>query len=196
MEVYPAYILDKKKGFFLDPRTKLLFMVVIVTLLFVAHDSLPLICALTGIPLALLMINSQWKTAAIYGVLFILAIIATYFRDIVELPPVLNGIIALLIELVVRFFPAFMMGYYIIKSTKADEFVTAMERWHITKKSFDSNCSSFSLCPHYARGGSLDNRGNENAGNTIRNTKILAFSRFSVGISAHPSSNLCCQNWR
>lgn len=34
----------------------------------------------------------------------------------------------------VRFFPAFMMGYYIIKSTKADEFVTAMERWHITKK--------------------------------------------------------------
>lgn len=134
MEVYPAYILDKKKGFFLDPRTKLLFMVVIVTLLFVAHDSLPLICALTVIPLALLMINSQWKTAAIYGVLFILAIIATYFRDIVELPPVLNGIIALLIELVVRFFPAFMMGYYIIKSTKADEFVTAMERWHITKK--------------------------------------------------------------
>ena len=110
MEVYPAYILDKKKGFFLDPRTKLLFMVVIVTLLFVAHDSLPLICALTVIPLALLMINSQWKTAAIYGVLFILAIIATYFRDIVELPPVLNGIIALLIELGCAFFSCFHDG--------------------------------------------------------------------------------------
>ena len=27
-----------------------------------------------------------------------------------------------------------MMGYYIIKSTKADEFVASMEKWHITKK--------------------------------------------------------------
>lgn len=134
MESCTEYALEKKRGFYLDPRTKLLFMVVVVTLLFVAHDSVVFVCVLTGIPLVLLLTNHQWKTATIYGVLFVLAIIFNYYRDFIEIPPVLNGIVALLIELVMRFFPGFMMGYYIIKSTKADEFVSAMERWHITKK--------------------------------------------------------------
>ena len=128
MESCTEYAMEKKRGFYLDPRTKLLFMVVVVTLLFVAHDSVVFVCVLTGIPLVLLLTNHQWKTATIYGVLFVLAIILNYYRDFIEIPPVLNGIVALLIELVMRFFPGFMMGYYIIKSTKADEFVSAMER--------------------------------------------------------------------
>lgn len=33
--------------------------------------------------------------------------------------------------MVIRLFPIFMLGYYIIESTKTDEFVAAMEKWHI-----------------------------------------------------------------
>lgn len=35
------------------------------------------------------------------------------------------------IAMVIRLFPIFMLGYYIIESTKTDEFVAAMENWHV-----------------------------------------------------------------
>lgn len=134
MNQYPIYIPEKKKGFFLDPRTKLLFMVIIATLMFVVYNNIPYICVLAGFPLLLLIMNNQKKTAVIYGGLFILAVIANYMKNVVILPQLINGIAVLLIALVMRLFPTFMMGYYIIKSTKADEFVSAMERWHVSKK--------------------------------------------------------------
>ena len=134
MNQYPAYIPEHKKGFVLDPRTKILFMVLISTLMFVVYDNVPFICVLAGLPFLLLIINKQLKTAVIYGGLFVLSIFSNYIKNIVQLPQLLNGIIVLLIALVMRLFPTFMMGYYIIKSTKADEFVSAMEKWHITKK--------------------------------------------------------------
>lgn len=95
---------------------------------------MPYICVLAGLPFLLLIVNGQKKTAVIYGSLFVLAVIANYIKDIATLPQLLNGIVVLLIALVLRLFPTFMMGYYIIKSTKADEFVSSMERWHVSKK--------------------------------------------------------------
>lgn len=134
MMQYPAYIPEKRKGFSLDPRTKLLFMVLIATLMFVVYNNMPYICVLAGLPFLLLIVNGQKKTAVIYGSLFVLAVIANYIKDIATLPQLLNCIVVLLIALVLRLFPTFMMGYYIIKSTKADEFVSSMERWHVSKK--------------------------------------------------------------
>ena len=43
----------------------------------------------------------------------------------------INMISVLLIAMVIRLFPIFMLGYYIIESTKTDEFVAAMENWHV-----------------------------------------------------------------
>lgn len=134
MEQYMSFQLPKRKGFLLDPRTKFIFMALISTLMFIVDDNIPYICVLAALPLTLLLINRQKKTAVIYGGLFILAVIANELKDIVHVPSLINGIMVLLIALVMRLFPTFMMGYYIIKSTKADEFVASMEKWHITKK--------------------------------------------------------------
>lgn len=134
MEQYAAYHPQKKGGFQLDPRTKILFMIFVTTLMFFAYEDMVLVTVFGAIPFVLLLLNKQRKTALIYGGLFILAIVAVQIKDMVTLPQVLNSILVLLIALVMRLFPTFMFGYYLIESTKANEFITAMKRWHVSEK--------------------------------------------------------------
>lgn len=129
-----ALILRKERGFWIDPRTKFLLMIFISLMMFFVYNNVSYTCALALVPFLLLVVNKQIKTCIIYGGLFVLAVIATQVKDAMELPQVLNGLLVLLLALVMRLFPTFMMGYYIINSTKADEFVSAMERWKISKK--------------------------------------------------------------
>lgn len=70
MEQYEAYQPPKKKGFYLDPRTKVLFMAFITTLMFFVYENLAMDAAVAIIPLTLLLINRQVRTALIYGGLF------------------------------------------------------------------------------------------------------------------------------
>ena len=71
------------------------------------------------------------RTALIYGGLFALAVVAKLTQGMYVLPSVLNMISVLLVAMVIRLFPIFMLGYYIIESTSTDEFVAAMEKWHV-----------------------------------------------------------------
>ena len=134
MEDYIAYMPRKRSTIELDPRTKVLFMALVTTLMFYVYENILYVTVLASIPCFLLIINKQYKTALIYGGLFVLAIIACIIRDTVYLPQVINAILVLLIALVMRLFPTFMLGYYIIKSTKVNEFVTAMKKWHVSDK--------------------------------------------------------------
>ena len=117
MERYEAYQPPAKKGFYLDPRTKILFMAFVTTLMFFVYENLAMDAVVAVIPLTLLLINRQVRTALIYGGLFALAVVAK--------------LTVLLVAMVIRLFPIFMLGYYIIESTSTDEFVAAMEKWHI-----------------------------------------------------------------
>lgn len=131
MESYRVYCPPQKTGFYLDPRTKVLFMAFITTLMFFVYENLVMDVVVALIPLVLLMINRQKKTALIYGALFGLAIIAKATQGMYTLSMVPNMIVVLLVAMVIRLFPIFMLGYYIIESTKIDEFVAAMETWHV-----------------------------------------------------------------
>ena len=131
MEKYEAYKPPKRTGFYLDPRTKLLFMAFVTTLMFFVYENLAMDAAVAIIPLTLLLINRQVRTALIYGGLFALALVAKLTQGMIVLPSALNMISVLLIAMVIRLFPIFMLGYYIIESTQTDEFVAAMEKWHV-----------------------------------------------------------------
>ena len=131
MERYEAYQPPAKKGFYLDPRTKILFMAFVTTLMFFVYENLAMDAVVAVIPLTLLLINRQVRTALIYGGLFALAVVAKLTQGMYVLPSVLNMISVLLVAMVIRLFPIFMLGYYIIESTSTDEFVAAMEKWHI-----------------------------------------------------------------
>ena len=108
----------KHKGVYLDPRTKVLFMFVLASLIFFVHDKLLLNCVLVFIPIVLLLSAHSYRPAFIYGGLFIIAILTKLFHGKMEFPYLIAMILGLIVELIFRFFPVFMFGYYIIKSTK------------------------------------------------------------------------------
>ena len=108
MEQYEAYQPPQKKGFYLDPRTKVLFMAFITTLMFFVYENLAMDAAVAIIPLTLLLINRQVRTALIYGGLFALAVVAKLTQGMYVLPSVLNMISVLLVAMVIRLFPIFM----------------------------------------------------------------------------------------
>lgn len=134
MEEAACFAPQKPKGFWLDPRTKVIFMAYVTTLLLFVYEDITMVCVLAAIPFILLMIEKDYRTALVYGGLFVLGIISIHIKNILELPQIINSILVLSIALVVRLFPTFMIGFYIIKSTKVSEFVTAMHRWHISEK--------------------------------------------------------------
>ena len=121
----------KHKGVYLDPRTKVLFMFVLASLIFFVHDKLLLNCVLVFIPIVLLLSANSYRPAFIYGGLFIIAILTKLFHGKMEFPYLIAMILGLIVELIFRFFPVFMFGYYIIKSTKPNEFISAMNLWNV-----------------------------------------------------------------
>ena len=92
MEKYAAYQPPKRKGFYLDPRTKILFMAFITTLMFFVYENLAMDAVVAIIPLTLLLINRQVRTALIYGGLFALALVAKLTQGMYVLPDILNMI--------------------------------------------------------------------------------------------------------
>ena len=92
MERYEAYQPPAKKGFYLDPRTKILFMAFVTTLMFFVYENLAMDAVVAVIPLTLLLINRQVRTALVYGGLFALAVVAKLTQGMYVLPSVLNTV--------------------------------------------------------------------------------------------------------
>lgn len=126
-----VYQPPKHKGIYLDPRTKILFMFVLATLIFFVQENLLLNSVLVFIPIILLLSDHRHRPAFIYGILFVVAILAKVYDGKAEFPYLIAMILGLIVELIFRFFPVFMFGYYIIKSTKPNEFISAMNLWRV-----------------------------------------------------------------
>ena len=126
-----VYQPPKHRGIYLDPRTKVLFMFVLATLIFFVQENLLLNSVLVFIPILLLLSDHRYHPAFIYGSLFAVAIFAKVYAGKAEFPYLIAMILGLIVELIFRFFPVFMFGYYIIKSTKPNEFISAMSLWHV-----------------------------------------------------------------
>ena len=69
------------------------------------------------VSIALLLSNKQFKISFIYGGLLLL-LWHTLRKDMYTLPTLINTISVLLNALILRLFPIFMLGYYVVMSTK------------------------------------------------------------------------------
>lgn len=126
-------VVETRSGFRLDPRTKLLLMAVVATAEFLySHTAFMIVVAL--IPFVLLLTNRQNKTALIFFCLFSAGLFVQAVQNSIQFPMVINMLVVLLVGLVLRLFPAFAMGAYIIKSTTASECITALGRMHIGRQ--------------------------------------------------------------
>lgn len=184
---------EKRKGILLDPRTKLILLLTITTLMFsTSNEGIMNIVkpCLSLVPFALILSelpfqNSRKISGAICGLLYTGTVALT------SLSGLLSFIVLAVTSIMTRFAPGIMTGAYLISSTSISEFIGAMERMHITGKNRDSNICHFSLFPNHQRRISGHPGCNENAGHTIRREKSFP----DVGISPCSFDGVRCEDW-
>ena len=125
-----------RRGMLLDPRTKLLMLVTITSLMLSTSNSGVMNIlkpVLSIIPFILLLSERKWKTAVkyllLYAVCFALERVALYY---------LSGLASFLLlavcSIMTRFAPGIMMGTFLIATTSVSDFIAAMKRIHLTEK--------------------------------------------------------------
>lgn len=126
----------EKKGLTLDPRTKLLLLITITTLMFsTSNQGIMNVIkpVLSLVPFALILSERRFKTAGNYLILYILCF-ALERVALYDLSGTLSFLVLAVTSIMTRFAPGIMMGAYLIASTSVSEFISSMERMHISEK--------------------------------------------------------------
>lgn len=133
----------------LDPRTKLLliFMEAFFVLAVTGGNRLYWFRMVFAVlPFVLLLFSKRYQTFVLGMVVFVAAECAKKFVF-----PTAHGTLAvfmmILILLVSRFLPAYLMGAYVIRTTKVSEFKAAMERMHAPDALTIPMCVMFRFFP-------------------------------------------------
>lgn len=118
---------------FLDPRTKLLLLLVLPTFLLSEAGGdyfLPIRIILSTLPFIFLLVSGQYK-AAFKGLSVILGVALAWHFLAPHLPPVLYILMLIIYGIAVHLIPGLLMAVYVLTTTKASEFIAAMERMHV-----------------------------------------------------------------
>ncbi len=118
--------------FRLDPRTKLLLMVLVNFAVF-GNRSVFIMIIISAIPILLLLLSGKPKAALRCALAYAASAAAnTYLVPITH--GVLNIFVVMIAGMFYRLMPALIMGYYVIATTTVSEFIASMERMRVTKK--------------------------------------------------------------
>lgn len=126
----------EKRGLCLDPRTKLLLLFVVTTLMFstsnlgVMNYVKPVLSIL---PFLLLLSERRFGTAAKYLVLYIVCFVLERLA-LTQLTGMISFLLLAVTSIMTRFAPGIMVGAYLVASTSVSEFLAAMERMHLSEK--------------------------------------------------------------
>jgi len=115
----------------LDPRTKLLLLGMTSVSVFL-NGSILVECIFVCLPLLLLLLAGRGKTALRYAALF-LALLSAQLWLIQRLPPAIGGIIYMFAVYIRKLIPCFMLGSYLIASTRVSSFLAAVSRFRLPK---------------------------------------------------------------
>lgn len=116
----------------LDPRTKMLIMLIINITIFGGSEWY-LVVTLAAIPLVLLFISNNIKSALYCSIAYAAAVLSNEL-----LVPITHGILNIFVVMIsgmiYRIMPGIIMGYYLVSTTTVSEFVSSMERMHVSQK--------------------------------------------------------------
>lgn len=118
--------------FKLDPRTKLLLMIVINVAIF-GGSIMYVMLIMAAIPLFLLFMSKKTKSALYCALVYIIAVLSKEFFVSITYGTI-NVFIVMVSGMLYRMMPGFIMGYYLVTTTKVSEFVASMERMYIPQK--------------------------------------------------------------
>ena len=140
---------SKKPLITLDPRTKLLliFCESVFVLAVAGGERLDVFrLVFAALPFFLLLAGKRYKT-------FVIGILVFAVTELLQkfIFPNAHGVLAvfmmILILLISRFLPAYLMGSYVIRTTKVSEFKAAMERMHVPDELTIPMCVMFRFFP-------------------------------------------------
>lgn len=121
----------------LDPRTKILLLLAINFFTIAGSSDRPIAVygeiLLALIPFLLLIGSRRCRPAVIYGVFYAAAVVMD-MTIIQTATGVIHLTAAIFTSLMIRFLPGLMMSYYMLGTTRISEFLTAMERIHVSQK--------------------------------------------------------------
>ena len=137
------------KKSFLDPRTKLLLVLVEAVLVLATAGGERLYwfrILFTVLPFLLLLTEGKYKSCITGGI--VLGI--TLFLQFAIFPNaqgVLAMILLIVISVITRFLPAYLIGAYVIQTTRVSEFKAAMEKMHMPDELTIPMCVMFRFFP-------------------------------------------------
>lgn len=129
------YKLDRNVHSLLDPRTKLLLL--FTSSVFVVGNAGEawmnvFYWILVYLPVLLLFAEKEWKT----GIIAVIIYIGSFYAQ-EALQHELTGVesmLALSLYIITKILPTVILARYIVKSTKVSEFLTAMNKMHVSDK--------------------------------------------------------------
>lgn len=130
-----AYILGLKQDsrFNLDPRTKLLLLLIINIVIFHKYDSYILPVIVICLISSLFIFNEKIKLAVLSILVYLIFTLLVLY-----VIPYIGGIFVYLFGIFLitfhKLIPVFLMGMYFILTTSVSEFVAAMERMHMPRE--------------------------------------------------------------
>ena len=127
---------DKRKGIRLDPRTKLILLLTVTTLMFsTSNEGIMNFVkpVLSLIPSVLILSERRFKTAGKYLLLY-LTCFALERIALTTLSDLLSFVVLAMTSIMTRFAPGIMTGAWLLSSTSVSEFIGSMERMHLTAK--------------------------------------------------------------
>ncbi len=126
----------KRSRLVLDPRTKILMLIAVTTLMFsTSNEGIMNIVkpVLSLVPFGLILTEKQYRTAVKYLVLYAVCFAAERLAM-----SAMSGLPSFLLmavcAIMTRFAPGIMMAAYLVASTSVSEFIASMEKMHVTEK--------------------------------------------------------------
>ncbi len=118
----------------LDPRTKI-YMVFVVSAIVMMSATTPFLwfvrIIITMVPIMLLIVEKRYASALRFFALYISALILTFYFLSAETTGLIRSLLTGYCGIIVQFLPAFITAWYVIHSTKIDEFMAAMQKLHV-----------------------------------------------------------------
>ena len=120
------------KGITLDPRTKIILMLVANIPVFTT-DRWYVLAMAAAIPLSLMLFATMYRPALTCAGLYTMALLVEPILMNMAVGA-LSVIIGLMAGVILRMMPGILMGYFLLTTTMVSEFVAAMERIHMPKQ--------------------------------------------------------------
>ncbi|MBR3665977.1 MAG: energy-coupling factor transporter transmembrane protein EcfT [Ruminococcus sp.] len=118
----------------IDPRTKL-FMIFAISLIVMVNASNPLQFGIrilvTIIPIILMMLEGKFAAAIRFAVLYAVALLLQIFFLSSESSGMISALITGYCGIVAQFMPAMITAWYAIRTTKINDFMSAMQKMHV-----------------------------------------------------------------